>query len=241
MQAEEDSYLQSRSAQAIAKLISLCVEQGRSKVSDKLIKNLSAFLCVDTTETPEFHPLQHLEDSILSLKREEDKKTPKDIAAFERSAHEARIKSVGAHFALRELCTTFGFSLFDKIPRLRECMTSHTSKAFTDGFPNDIASETSTFGQSIIDEFTVSRALLPFLHADLIHELQSMHPHIIQALQCRFSVIRFAASRCFASMCKADLISGMRLLIESILPMVPDQHNVKRRQGAIECIYRKHS
>jgi len=230
--------LQYRSAQAIARLISLCVEQNRSKVSDKLIKNLSAFLCVDTSETPEFHPLQNLEDSILSLKREEDKKAPKDVAAFERTAHEAKIKSAGAQAALRELCHQFGSELFTKIPRLKECMTSRISEAFSGGFPSDITSDTSTFGQSIIDEFSITRTLLPHLHVDLIRELQGMHPHILEALHCRFSVIRFAASRCFACMCKADLTSGMKFLVESILPMVPDQHDRKRRQGAIESIYR---
>jgi TATA-binding protein-associated factor len=217
----------------------LCVEQNRSKVSDKLIKNLSAFLCVGITETPEFHALQQLEDSILSLKREEDKKAPKDVANFEKTAHEAKIKSAGAQSALRELCGTFGSEIFEKIPRLKECMSINTSKAFTEGFPVDITLDSSTFGQSIVDEFTVLRTLIPFLHPKLIHELQNMYTHIIQALQCRFSVIRFAASRCFASMCKVDLTSGMRCLIESILPMVSDQHSVNRRQGATECIYRK--
>lgn len=222
----------------MTRLILLCVEQNRSKVSDKLIKNLSAFLCVDTSETPEFHPLQHLEDSILSLKREEEKKAPKDLSNFERAAQEARVKRTGAQAALRELCAAFGSELFSKVPRLKECMTSFTCKAFKDGLPQDISSDGSTFGQSIIDEFSVLRTLLPYLHSDLILQLQEMHPHIIQALQCHFSVIRYAAARCFACMCKADLTSGMKFMVESILPMVPDQLNLKHRQGAIECIYR---
>jgi TATA-binding protein-associated factor len=64
---------------------------------------------------------------------------------------------------------------------------------------------------------------------------------MVHAIQCRFSVIRFAAARCFASMCKANLASGMKFMVESILPIVADQHDLKRRQGATECIYRIYS
>ena len=230
--------LQRRAAKAIARLISLCVEHGRTKVSGKLIKNLSAFLCVDTSETPEFHPLQDLELSILSLKKEEEKKSPKDLTTFERIAQEARVKRGGAQAALEELSVAFGAELFGKIPRLKECMSASTIDGFTKGFPDDITSDASTFGQSIIDEFSVLRTLLPTLHPSLINQLQEMYPHVIQALQCRFSVIRFAAARCFASMCKADTTAGMKFMVESILPMVTDQHELKRRQGAVECIYR---
>jgi TATA-binding protein-associated factor len=208
-------------------------------VSDKLIRNLSAFLCVDTSETPEFHPHQDLERHILSLKKEEEQKTPKDLAQFEREAHEARIKRGGAQAALQELSASCGADLFTKVPKLKECMSACTIEGFAKGFPEDITSKTSTFGQSIIDEFSVLRTLLPTLHPTLVKELQELYPHVVQALQCRFSVIRFAAARCFASMCKADVTSGMKVMVESILPMVADQHELKRRQGAIECIYRK--
>jgi TATA-binding protein-associated factor len=195
-------------------------------------------LCVDTTETPEFHPYQDFEESILSLKREEEKKTPKDLATFEKAANEARIKRGGAQAALEELSTTFGAELFAKVPRMKECMSTFTIKGFSEGFPDDITLTSSTFGQSIIDEFSVLRTLLPKLHPDLITQLEDMYPHMVQAIQCRFSVIRFAAARCFASMCKVNLTSGMKFMVERILPIVADQHDIKRRQGATECIYR---
>jgi len=230
--------LQRWSAKAIAQLICLCIEAGRSKVSDKLVKNLSAFLCVDTSETPEFHPLKDLEHSILSLKKEEEKKAPKDLATFERAAQEARVKRNGAQAALEELSSSFGADLFAKVPRLKECMSSSTVKAFTEGFPEDVMSDSSTFGQSIIDEFSVLRTLLPSLHPTVIEQLHEMYPHIIQALQCRFSVVRFGAARCFASLCKADLTNGMKYMVENVIPMVADQHDLNRRQGAVECIYR---
>ena len=172
------------------------------------------------------------------MKREEEKKTPKDLVTFARAANEARIKRGGAKAALEELSTAFGADLFAKVPRLKDCMSAFTVKGFTDGFPDDITSDSSTFGQSIIDEFSVLRTLLPRLHLDLISQLQEMYPHLVLAIQCRFSVIRFAAARCFASMCEANLTSGMKFMVESVLPIVADQHDLKRRQGATECIYR---
>lgn len=117
-------------------------------------------------------------------------------------------------------------------------MSATTVQGFTHGFPDNIKSNTSTFGQSIIDELCITRMLLPKLHTALVTELRSIYTYNVEALQCQFSVIRFAAARCFAGMCKADPSSGMRFMIESVLPMVADQHQLRRRQGAIECIYR---
>ena len=235
---EDNEFLQRRSARAISRFITLCVEQRRSKVSDKLVRNLAAFLCVDTTETPEFHLHQNLEQSILSLKREEEKKDPKDLATFARIAAEAKIKRSGAQAALEELSHSFGANLFTNVPRLKDCMSAVTIKGFSDGFPEDIESDSSMFGQSIIDEFSILRTLLPKLHPAVVDELLEMYPYVVKAIECRFSVIRFASARCFASMCRANLASGMKYMVENILPMVADQHELRRRQGAIECIYR---
>jgi TATA-binding protein-associated factor len=117
-------------------------------------------------------------------------------------------------------------------------MSAFTIKGFTEGFPEDMQVETSTFGQSIIDEFSIVRTLLPRLHPSLVEQLREMYGHVVTALQCRYSVIRFAAARCFATMCKVDLVAGMKYMVDNVLPMVTDQLDIKRRQGAIECIYR---
>jgi TATA-binding protein-associated factor len=117
-------------------------------------------------------------------------------------------------------------------------MSAFTIRGFTEGFPEDMRKDNSTFGQSIIDEFSIVRTLLPSLHPSLVEQLREMYHHVVQALQCRYSVIRFAAARCFASMCKADLVAGMKYMVDNVLPMVTDQLDVKRRQGATECIYR---
>ena len=114
--------MQKRSAYSIASLISFCSSNNRKAAAEKLTKNLNAFLCVDTSEVPEFHRNAGLEDIILSLRKEEDRKDHADQAAFERESREARIKRRGAKEALEQLALTFGPRLFESVPKLRECI-----------------------------------------------------------------------------------------------------------------------
>lgn len=122
--------LQKRSASSIASLVSFCSLTGRKAAAEKLTKNLNAFLCVDTSEVPEFHRNASLEDAILSLRKEEDRKDHQDQAAFEREAKEARIKRRGAKEALEQLSVRFGNNLFDNVPKLKECIEEPLKQAF---------------------------------------------------------------------------------------------------------------
>jgi TATA-binding protein-associated factor len=160
------------------------------------------------------------------------------LESFVRIAKEARIKRDGAQAALEELSLTYGSELFSKVPQLKDCMSVSTIKGFTEGFPDSIKLPSSTFGQSIIDEFSILRTLLPTFDSKLVSDMEMMYPHVVRAMLCEYSVIRFAAARCFAGMCKANLISGMKVMVEQILPVVPDQLDLRHRQGAVECIYR---
>lgn len=79
---------------------------------------------------PEFHRNASLEDAILSLRKEEDRKDHQDQAAFEREAKEARIKRRGAKEALEQLSVRFGNTLFDSVPKLKECIEEPLKQAF---------------------------------------------------------------------------------------------------------------
>jgi len=84
---------------------------------------------------PEFHRNASLEDAILSLRKEEDRKDHQDQAAFEREAKEARIKRRGAKEALEQLAVRFGNTLFDNVPKLKECIEEPLKQAFYGGPP----------------------------------------------------------------------------------------------------------
>lgn len=234
---EENLDLQRRSAQAIASLVGLCSRTGRAAVADKLTKNLNSFLCVDTSEVPMFHQNENLEENILSLRKEEDRKDHADQATFEREAREARIKRRGAKEALEQLAQTFGASLFDAVPKLRDCIETPLHIAFDGDLPSNIKDPSVTLGQEVVDGLSTIRALLPKFHPELYPAIIKLFPLIIRALQSNFSVLRYAAAKCFATICSVITIEGMTNLVEKVLPNFANAHELRCRQGAIECVY----
>lgn len=164
---EENIDLQRRSALSIAALVGICSRSGRTAVADKLTKNLNSFLCLDVSEVPIFHQLEDLEDSILSLRKEEDLKDHTNQADFEREAKEAKIKRRGAKEALEQLATTFGASLFEAVPKLRDCIETPLHMAFDGDLPANIKDPSVTLGQEVVDGLSTIRALLPRFHPDL--------------------------------------------------------------------------
>ncbi|GAO48421.1 hypothetical protein SAICODRAFT_21270 [Saitoella complicata NRRL Y-17804] len=235
---EENTVLQRRSAAAVATLVELCATGGKGAASDKMIKNLCAFLCVDTSETPEFMRHIKLQDVIFSLKKEDREAAMPETGEHEREAREARTKRRGAQAALEEMAERFGMQLFEKAKKLRDCMFEPLSKAFSGPqLPAEISDPQSAFGQEVVDGFSVLKALVSKIHPDLCGSVVQQFPLIIKALEAPYSVIRYAASKSFATVCKTSTIEGMQAVIEKVLPMVSDPHNVKRRQGGMECIY----
>ncbi|EEB05630.2 TATA-binding protein associated factor Mot1 [Schizosaccharomyces japonicus yFS275] len=52
---EQISFLQAHSASSMVTLVDLCYETNRQTIAEKIVKNLCAFVCMDTTETPVFY------------------------------------------------------------------------------------------------------------------------------------------------------------------------------------------
>ncbi|KAK9450457.1 uncharacterized protein V1518DRAFT_392161 [Limtongia smithiae] len=234
---EEDNLnLQQRSAASVTVLVKLCASAKKSGASDKMIKNICAFLCVDTSEVPEFHHNEKLETIILSLHKEEDRHDHKDVAAYQREAKKARVKRRGAKMALETLADALGPELFAIVPRLKDCMTSSLS-VLAEPLPVDITCPESTLGQEIVDGLSIIRALLPRLHPMLLELFIEYFPLICKALVSTYSVIRYAAAKCFATICSVMKVKGMTFLVEHILPMVNNARDLNYRQGAVECVY----
>lgn len=237
VKTEDNMDLQKRSALSVASLVGLCSETNRAGVSDKVTKNLISFLCVDTSEVPIFHVNSSLRDSILSLRKEEDRREHADQAAFEKEAREARIKRRGAKEALEQLAKMFGADLFDKVPKIRDCVQAPLHLAFAGELPDHITQADVMLGQEVVDGLSTLRALLPKFHRDLHPTIIQLFPLIIKALQSTFSVLRYAAAKCFATICSVITAEGMTALVESILPMIGNALDLQCRQGAVECVY----
>ncbi|KAF7719292.1 SNF2-related protein [Penicillium ucsense] len=237
VKTEENFELQQRSARAVASLIEYYTAATKRGPVDKIIGNLVKYCCVDTSETPEFLHNAQLETSILSLRKEEDRRDHPDAAKFEREAREARIMRRGAKDALEQLTVKFGAQLMEKIPNLASLVERPLKDALEGELPESIVDTGNELGQEVVDGLSTLRALLPKFDTGLYPWVIGLMPLIAKALQCRLSVIRYAAAKCFATICSVITVEGMTMLVEKVLPTINNALDVHHRQGAIECIY----
>lgn len=232
---EETLLLQERTAISIAHLISELNKEGKRGASDKIVKNLCAFICVDTAEVPEFIHNKKLHDSILSLKKEEAKTDPADIAAHEQAVHEARIKRNGALLAMDAVIKIYDNNFFEELPKLKEIIFEPL-KALS-GPASTTVIEDDKQGQSIIDALGVLRAVIPKLNPSLHQQVTKLLPEILAGLRNQLSVIRYSSAKCFATISSVSPSIAFPFMIKSILPMLNNASEFRERQGAIETVY----
>ncbi|KAL8671504.1 MAG: hypothetical protein Q9168_003996 [Polycauliona sp. 1 TL-2023] len=236
IKSEENIELQKRSAASVASLITHYATSGKRGPADKVMANLMKFYCIDTSETPEFPVNASLRDSVLSLRKEEDRKDHADAIKYEMEAKAARIQRRGAKEALDRLNATFGPELFDKAPVVKDKIEAPLRQAFSGDLPDNIADPANELGQAVIDGLSILRALMPALHESLHTFVEDIMPLIAKALRSQLSVFRYAAAKCFATICSVMRTRAMILLVEEILPFC-NSIEPQPRQGATELIY----
>lgn len=234
---EENFDLQHRSASAIARLVEQLVDSQKHKVVDKVVGNLVKFCCMETGETPEFHPNTTMDVGILSLQKDEDIQDRPDAANYEREARAAKITRRGAKNALEQLCQTFGPVVLTKVPRLRDVLESPIRNCFEEDLPDNITDPATTTGQEVVDAMSTLRALAATLDPALHSWVLDLLPYVAKALQSKLAVLRYIAAKCFATVANVIPVQGFTMLVEKVLPTINNAHEVGYRQGAIECIY----
>ena len=236
IKSEENLELQKRSAASIASLVAHYAGSAKRGPADKIIANLMKFYCVDTSETPEFPVNSDLKDSVLSLRKEEDRKDHADAIKYELEAKAARIQRRGAKEALDRLNMNFGSDLLTKAPILKTKIEVPIRQVFSGDLPENIVDADNELGQEAIDGLSILRALLPAMHTDLHSFVEEIMPLIAKALRSTLSVFRYAAAKCFATVCSVMRIRGMTMLVENILPFC-GSIDPQSRQGVTELIY----
>jgi TATA-binding protein-associated factor len=98
--------------------------------------------------------------------------------------------------------------------------------------------ETPMLGQDVIDNLTSLRLVAPYLDARLRPQLMTLLHPIVLALQSSFPLIRNTAARCLAALCDVELSEAMRMVVESVVPLVGDAKRVDARRGAVEAVHR---
>ena len=232
---EENAELQKRAAVSISSLLAYYATTQRRGPADKITTNLMSFYCIDTSETPEFQINASKRDVILSLHKEEDRKDYESTESYEREARGARITRRGTKEALDQLCQLFGSQLFEKAPVLRSKIEIPLRKTFGDDESMEMEGEPDS-GQEIIDGLSILRALVPTMHPDLHPFVIELMPLVAKALRSSLSAFRYAAAKCFATICSILRIQGMTMLVEHVLPYASSDV-IYCRQGATELVY----
>ncbi|KZV70640.1 SNF2 superfamily chromatin remodeling protein [Peniophora sp. CONT] len=237
---EENLHLQTRSAVAVARFIDFCAAHSLAQPPDKIVKNLSTFLCQDVERTPTFAQHRKTMDGILSFtsahKAQENgaATTPADEVRLDKS----RISRRGARLAFEQLSARFTAQLLDTVPNMWPSMAGGLQSACelesVEAMDESIEKQ---HGQDVIDSLSVLEAVIPTLHADLWAKVNELFPAVGRALRSKFAIIRQAAARCFAAMCDVMTVSAMHFVIDEILPYLGDTTVSANRQGACELVY----
>lgn len=217
--------LQQRLARSLGSLIQLLISLNKRAPVAKIVKNLCGFICVDTSEVPEYAHNAKYVDNILSLRKEEAKTDPEDVAAHEQAVQEAKVMRQGALLVMDEVLGTYQDRVFDEIPKLKEIMFDPLRLLEQKG------------DQSVIDALGVLRALLPKLSKGVHSEIIGWLPLLLHGLQSQLSVFRYSAAKCFATVCSVIPSSGFPYMVDFVLPMLKNAGAVRERQGAIEAVY----
>lgn len=236
---KEERYeiLQRRSGDSIIHLIDELIKNNKQNVSNKIIKNLCGFLCVDTLEVPEFLPNMVYKDSILTLTKEAKNLDIQDNLDVRKLAEEARIKRRGSVYTLNKLFEKYGTSTLETCAQLKNTVFDPLEKAehldLTSGSNIDIK-----LGQDIVDSLGVARIIFEFMDPKLkIQEVSKCLPHLLKFLRSDFSVFRYSSARTLAELARILPIHTMPFVIKNILPLLNNASSVVDRQGVIEFIY----
>ncbi|KAE8789291.1 modifier of transcription 1-D1 [Hordeum vulgare] len=243
---EQEELLQDKAADALAELIFGCVGR-KPGPNDKLTKNLCTLACTDISETPQaavINSIQVIEDqNLLSIgKRFSNHKSRGHVnsGGDERTKTEGYISRRGSELALKHLCEKFGSSLFEKLPKLWDCLTEFLEPIkIEDAIQKDDPS-IAQLGrscedkdpQSLINNIQVVRSITPHLPEPLRPQLLSLLPCILGCVRHSHVAVRLAAARCITSMAKSLTGNVMVVVIENAIPMLSDSSSVCARQGA---------
>ncbi|CAI0385042.1 unnamed protein product [Linum tenue] len=236
---EQEEILQEKSADALAELISLCISRNPSP-NDKLIKNICSLTCMDPCETPQARVIGGMEiiddQDFLTFGNgggRQKSRVHMFTGGEDRSKVEGFISRRGSELALKHLCKKFGGSLFDKLPKIWDCLTEVLIPGAA-VHESQIAKSIESIAdpQVLINNIQIVRSISSQLDDGLKSKLHTLLPCIFQCIRHSHVAVRLAASRCITSMAKSMTTDIMNAIIENAVPMLGDMTSVYSRQGA---------
>ncbi|KAK9093560.1 hypothetical protein Syun_028471 [Stephania yunnanensis] len=236
---EQEENFQEKAAEALAELISQCIAR-RPGPNDKLVKNICSLTYMDPEETPHAAVINSMEiieeqDLLFLGKGTSNLKTKVHSTASteDRSRVEGFITRRGSELALKHLCKKFGATLFEKVPKLWDCLTEVLKPENPSGVPpSEITVDSVEDPQILINNIQVLRSVAPLLDETLKPRLLSLLPCIFRCVCHTHVAVRLAASRCITTMTKSMTVNMMGAVIEKAIPMLGDRSCIYGRQGA---------
>ncbi|KAL2517391.1 TATA-binding protein-associated factor BTAF1 [Abeliophyllum distichum] len=241
---EQDELLQNKAAEGLAELIYNCIER-KPGPNDKLIKNLCTLTCMDPRETPQagvLSSVEVIEDQDLlsfgSCSSRQKSKVHMLSPGEDRSRVEGFISRRGSELALKYLCVKFGGSLFEKLPKIWNCLVEFLKPCTIEGLNAedekliDQAIESIRDPQILINNIQVVRSIAPLLDETLRPKLLTLLPCIFRCVRHSHIAVRLSASRCITAIAKSMALDVMGAVIENAVPMLGDMTSVHGRQGA---------
>ncbi|WVQ74752.1 hypothetical protein IAR50_004357 [Cryptococcus sp. DSM 104548] len=246
---EENEVLQKRSAFWVGAFVAFTAGplfQGKVNPSDKVIKNLFVFLCMDNSIVPIFNTAPDAAAGIITLKEDQaavaasvGKK--KDVVEETEEQMNNRVARRGALEGFKALAKRFGAGLFGGVPKFWEGISGALLRVFEntdiENVDADLAS-TPQMGQDLVDALVSLRLIAPELDPILYSQLFPLFSPVLLALQSSYSVVRYTAAHCLAAMCNVMTDEGMKRVVDNVVPLVGDAKRVHSRQGAVEAIHR---
>ncbi|RAL50435.1 hypothetical protein DM860_016902 [Cuscuta australis] len=245
MRREQEEILQGTAAEALAELIYCCMSR-KPGPNDKLIRNLCSLTCMDPCETPQAAVLNSIEkieeQGLLSFRCSSSTRQKSKVHMLspgdDRSMLEGFISRRGAELALKCLCEKFGSSLFDRLPKLWDCLVEVLKPGNIEGLTPDneklISESIDSVNdpQILINNIQVVRSIAPLLDVALRSKLLVLLPCIFRCVCHPHVAVRLAASRCITTMAKSMAVTVMIEVVENVIPMLGDMTSVHSRQGA---------
>ncbi|CAO1638501.1 unnamed protein product [Sympodiomycopsis kandeliae] len=248
---EENVHLQQRSAASVASLVKVCRDEaasvpGKADPSPKIIKNLCAFVCQDTTQTAVFTSKQDVFSGILSLTEPDvsapaSKSRSKEGRVDPTESEEVRQGKLirrGAEMALQQMATRFDRSLFEVAATLWDSMYTPLADAFSSGADAGAAvlATDADKAQGVLDSCTLIEVLSAHLSPELHSRLEDLLPLLLAAVQNKYAIVRTAAARCLGSLADSMTQPTMIAVVQHVMPLLGDPANEINRQGAIEVL-----
>ncbi|KAI9328933.1 SNF2 family N-terminal domain-containing protein [Obelidium mucronatum] len=270
IKSETSELIQRRSASGVGRLLELNSGSGKGGM-DKVVKNLGVYLCNEAEWGDVFSVTS--ETGILSLGMSEKQaevevksgggggggKKSKELNSEALSAVESasgviadlgvlnkvknQVARRGAKFAFEQTCLLFGSTVFDRLPKLWEIMTTGVTEfsveanVVTDLDPAAIKCKADpVFAQTVVDSLVTLATIVDSVDRELLPKLCStlLRP-VCRVLRTPLTVSRHAAGLCVAAFAKTCTPETIKAMVENVVPLLGDAA-VVRRQGAIECI-----